>query len=88
MRPDANSCNSPSRDLTVAGTALRWRSADASTNDPSKGEPWLSGAVSKTACLVGFDPHAPCRPQQRDRQQRLLRQRGAVTARFTAPALA
>ncbi len=71
---------------------LRWRSTDASKNVSREGGVLVDGAVSKTARLDGFDPHAPSSSasahyrQQRDRQQRLQRQRGAVTARFTASA--
>lgn len=70
----------------------RWCSTDASKHASREGGVLVDGAVSKTARLVGFNSYAPCshasapdRQQQRNRQ-RLQRQRGAVTARFTASA--
>lgn len=71
----------------------RWRSTVVSTKS-LEGGVLVDGVVSKTARLDGFDPHAPC-PKVlkvvmyttgRQRQQRLQRQTGAVTARFTLPA--
>lgn len=56
-----------SRRAVVGATEVkRWQSTDAS-NDALVGGVLVDGAVSKTARLDGFDPHAPCRGQQRAR---------------------